>query len=276
MKKRKIQFLVIIIVVALLTAFDLYIRLAWGVNLNYYERMLITTGIPLLIVSAIVAYYDELNLRLRREDPIDYITVKGFRVKERLCTMGEENLAVLTLYNQSKRAATVTVTVTYLNVAGRVLGTEKQTVHGMVRGMEKHMCFRPGRNFHSFTYTLETSFYRGICHERAYCAECFRTTTPLPVMSPHEGSCPIDLEITEEYTGTAAVEVVCSYLLLDKEDTVRGLYHAETRTLTAPQDPRTVTAAAFEIHTEGNIPLGEELGGIGLTGLCVYSVTPIQ
>ena len=276
MKKRKIQFLVIIIVVALLTAFDLYIRLAWGVNLNYYERMLITTGIPLLIVSAIVAYYDELNLRLRREDPIDYITVKGFRVKERLCTMGEEDLAVLTLYNQSKRAATVTVKVTFLNVAGKVLGTETQTVHGMVRGMEKHLCFRPGRDFHTFTYTLETSFYRGICHERAFRAEYFRATTPLPLTAPYKGSCPIELEIYEKYTGTAAVEVVCSYLLLDKENTVRGLRHAETRTLTSPFGSRTVTAANFEIPTEGNIPLGEELGGIGLTGLCVYSVTPIQ
>ena len=276
MKKRKIQFLVIVIVVALLTAFDLYIRLAWGVNLNYYERMLITAGIPLLIVSAIVAYYDELNLRLRREDPIDYITVKGFRVKERLCTMGEEDLAVLTLYNQSKRAATVTVKVTFLNVAGKVLGTETQTVHGMVRGMEKHLCFRPGRDFHTFTYTLETSFYRGICHERAFRAEYFRATTPLPLTAPYKGSCPIELEIYEEYTGTAAVEVVCSYLLLDKENTVHGLCHAETRTLTSPFDSRTVTAATFEVPTEGNIPLGEELQALGLTGLCVYSVTPIQ
>ena len=276
MKKRKTQFLVIVIVVALLTAFDLYIRLAWGVNLNYYERMLITTGIPLLIVSAIVAYYDELNLRLRREDPIDYITVKGFRVKERLCTMGEEDLAVLTLYDQSKRAATVTVKVTFLNVAGKVLGTETQTVHGMVRGMEKNLCFRPGRDFHTFTYTLETSFYRGICHERAYRAEYFRATTPLPLTAPYKGSCPIELEVYEEYTGTAAVEVVCSYLLLDKENTVRGLCHAETRTLTSQFDSRTVTAATFEVPTEGNIPLGEELQALGLTGLCVYSVTPIQ
>ena len=275
MKKRKVQLLVIVIIVALLTAFDLYVRLAWGVNLNYYERMLITAGIPLLIVSAIVAYYDELNLRLRREDPIDYTTVKGFRVKERLCAMGEEDLAVLTLYNQSKRAATVTVTVTYLNVAGKVLGTEKQTVHGMVRGMEKHLCFRPGRNFYAFTYVLETSFYRGICHERAYRADYFRVTTPLSPASPHKGLCPLEMEIFEEYTGTAAVEVVCSYLLLDKEDTVRGLRHAETRTLTAPQDPRTVTAAAFEIHTEGNIPLGEELQALELTGICVYTVTPV-
>ena len=275
MKKRKVQLLVIVIIVALLTAFDLYVRLAWGVNLNYYERMLITAGIPLLIVSAIVAYYDELNLRLRREDPIDYTTVKGFRVKERYCVMGEENLAVLTLYNQSKRAATVTVTVTYLNVAGKVLGTEKQTVHGMVRGMEKHLCFLPGRAFHTFSYILETTSYRGICHERAFRAEYFRVTTPLSPASPHKGLCPMEMEIFEEYTGTAAVEVVCSYLLLDKEDTVRGLKHADTRTLNAPFDSRTVTAAAFEIHTEGNIPLGEELQALELTGICVYTVTPV-
>ena len=275
MKKRKVQLLVIVIVVALLTAFDLYVRLAWGVNLNYYERMLITAGIPLLIASAIVAYYDELNLRTRREDPIDYTTVKGFRVKERYCVMGEENLAVLTLYNQSKRAATVTVTVTYLNVAGKVLGTETQTVHGMVRGMEKHLCFRPGRDFYAFTYVLETSSYRGICHERAFRAEYFRVTTPLSPASPHKGLCPMEMEIFEEYTGTAAVEVVCSYLLLDKEDTVRGLKHADTRILNAPFDSRTVTAAAFEISTEGNIPLGEELQALELTGICVYTVTPV-
>ncbi len=276
MKKRKVQFLVIVIVIALLTAFDIYLRIAWGVKPNYYERMMISVGIPLLIVSAVVAYYDELNLRTRREDPIDYTTVKGFRVKERYCVMGEENLAVLTLYNQSKRAATVTVKVTFLNVAGKVLGTATQTVHGMVRGMEKHLCFRPGRDFHTFTYTLETTFYRGICHERAYRAEAFRVTTPLPLMSSHKGRCPLELEITEEYTGTAAVEVACSYLLLDKENTVRGLCHAKPLTLTAPVAPHTVTAASFEILTEGNIPLGEELGKIGLTGLCVYSVTPIR
>lgn len=275
MKKRKIQLLVIVIIVALLTAFDLYVRLAWGIKLNYYERMLITAGIPLLIASAIVAYYDELNLRTRREDPIDYTTVKGFRVKERYCVMGEENLAVLTLYNQSKRAATVTVTVTYLNVAGKVLGTETQTVHGMVRGMEKHLCFRPGRDFYAFTYVLETSSYRGICHERAFRAEYFRVTTPLSPASPHKGLCPMEMEIFEEYTGMTAVEVACCYLLLDKENTVRGLRHTETRTLTSPFGSRTVTAATFEVPTEGNIPLGEELQALELTGICVYTVTPV-
>lgn len=274
MKKRRTKIILILLTVAVLIVFELYLRLEWGVKPNGYEQILISAGIPLTIVSLWVAYLDEKNLRTRREDPIDYTTVRGFRVKERTCTMGEENLAVLTLYNQSKRAATVTVTVTYLNVAGKVLGVETRTVYGMVRGMEKHLCFRPGRDFHAFTYTLETAFYRGVCHERAYRTEYFRVTTPLPVMSPHKGSCPIELEIYEEYTGTAAVEVVCSYLLLDKENTVRGLHHAETRTLTSPVPTHTVTAA-FEITTEGNIPLGEELGEMGLVGLCVYSVTPI-
>lgn len=269
MKNRATIILGTIIAIVAIAAFDIVLRYT-------QHRLLIATGILLTIASVLVALLDEKNRRSRKYEPIDYTVVKGIRVKERYCTMGEENLVVLTLYNPSKRTATVTVKVTFFNVAGKVLGTETQTVHGMVRGMEKHLCFLPGRAFHTFSYILETTSYRGICHERAFRAEYFRVTTPLSPASPHEGLCPMEMEIFEEYTGTAAVEVVCSYLLLDKEDTVRGLKHADTRILNAPFDSRTVTAAAFEIHTEGNIPLGEELGGIGLTGLCVYSVTPIQ
>ena len=269
MKNRATIILGTIIAIAAIAAFDIALRYT-------QHRLLIATGILLTIASVLVALLDEKNRRSRKYEPIDYTVVKGIRVKERYCSLGEENLVVLTLYNPSKRTATVTVEVTFFNVAGKVLGTETQTIHGMVRGMEKHLCFRPGRDFHTFSYILETTSYRGICHERAYRAEYFRVTTPLSPTSPHEGLCPMEMEIFEEYTGTAAVEVVSSYLLLDKENTVRGLCHAETRTLNAPLDSRTVTAAAFEISTEGNIPLGEELGEIGLTGLCIYSVTPIQ
>lgn len=269
MKNRIAKIIAILIAIAAIAAFDICLRYT-------QNRLIIATGILLTIAAVLVAFLDEKTRRSRKYEPIDYTVVKGIRVKERYCTLGEENLVVLTLYNPSRRTATVTVEVTFFNVAGNVLGTEAQTVHGMVRGMEKHLCFRPGRDFHAFTYTLETSSYRGICHERAFRAEYFRATTPLPLTAPYKGSCPIELEIYEEYTGTAAVEVVCSYLLLDKENTVRGLRHTETRTLTSPFDSRTVTAAAFEIPTEGNIPLGEELQALGLTGLCVYSVTPIQ
>ena len=269
MKNRLAKILGTIIAIAAIAAFDICLRYV-------QNRLLIATGILLTIAAVLVAFSDEKTRRSRKYEPIDYTVVKGIRVKERYCTMEEENLVVLTLYNQSRRTATVTVEVTFFNVAGKVLGTETQTIHGMVRGMEKHLCFRPGRDFHSFTYTLETSSYRGICHEQAFRAEYFRVTTPLSPASPHKGLCPLEMEIFEEYTGTAAVEVVCSYLLLDKENTVRGLRHAETRTLTSPFGSRTVTAAAFEVPTEGNIPLGEELQALGLTGLCVYSVTPIQ
>ena len=269
MKNRAARILGTVIAIAAILAFDLCLRYT-------QNRLLIATGILLTIAAVLVAFFDEKNRRSRREDPIDYTVIKGIRVKERYCTMEEENLVVLTLYNPSRRTATVTVEVTFFNVAGKVLGTETQTVHGMVRGMEKHMCFRPRRDFHTFTYTLETSSYRGICHERTFRAEYFRVTTPLPPMNPHKGLCPMELEIFEEYTGTTAVEVACCYLLLDKENTVHGLCHAETRTLMSPFGSRAVTAAAFEVPTEGNIPLGEELQALGLTGLCVYSVTPIQ
>ena len=269
MKNRITKILGTIIAIVAIAAFDICLRYA-------QNRLLIATGILLTIAAVLVAFIDEKTRRSRKYEPLDYTVVKGIRVKERYCTLGEENLVVLTLYNPSRRTATVTVEVTFFNVAGKVLGTETQTIHGMVRGMEKHLCFRPEREFHSFTYNLEASSYRGICHERAFRADYFRVTTPLSPASPHKGLCPMELEIFEEYTGTTAVEVACCYLLLDKEDTVRGLRHTETRTLTSPFGSRAVTASSFEISTEGNIPLGEELGGIGLTGLCVYSVTPIR
>lgn len=268
MKKLSTKIILVTLAVAVLIVLNTYVI---GNELNPIDRKLIVVGSMLVFVSLIVAKTDEMTRRNRREAPPDYVAVDGYYVKERYCTMGEENLAILTLYNQSRRAATVTVKVTFLNVAGKVLGTETQTVHGMVRGMEKHLCFRPGRDFHAFSYTIESSFYRGVCHERAYRAEYFRVTTPLSATFPHKGICPIEVEIYEEYTGAATVEVVSTYLLLDKENTVRGLSQVAPRILSAPFNSHIVTAT-FEISTEGNIPLEEELGAIGLTGVCVYSV----
>ena len=265
MKNRVAKILGTLIAIAAIAAFDICLRYT-------QNRLLIATGILLTIAAVLVAFIDEKTRRSRKYEPIDYTVVKGIRVKERYCTMGVENLAILTLYNPSKRTATVTVKVSFLNVAGKVVDTETQTVYGMARGMEKHLCFRPGRDFHAFSYTIESSFYRGICHERTYRAEFFRVTTPLSLILPHKGGCPLSMVIREEYTGTAAVEVTHTYLLLDKEDTVRGLFQSAPYTLTAPVGSRTVTAASFEIITEGNIPLGEELEEIGLTGVCVYGV----
>lgn len=275
MKKRRTKIIMLLIGVAAFIVLDVYLMNKWGINLSYYERMLIVTGIPLIIASLFVAWFDEKNIQSRREDPIDYVTVKGFRVKESFCEMGEENLALLTLYNQSKRAATVTVKVTYLNVAGKVLGVESQTVYGMVRGMEKHLCFRPRRDFHAFTYTLETAFFRGVCHERAFRQSCFRVSPVCPDAPPRAGLCPIRMEVTEEYVETQAVEVICSYLLLDKDGRVYSLSTAEPRRLTQPLPARTFPAVEVDFPAEGSVPLEEELRERGVTGVCVYTVTPV-
>ena len=268
MKNRLAKILGTIIAIAAIAAFDIALRYT-------QNRLLIATGILLTIASVLVALLDEKNRRSRKYESIDYTVVKGIRVKERYCTMGEENLVVLTLYNPSKRTTTVTVRVTFFNVAGKVLGTETQTVHGMVRGMEKHLCFRPGRDFHTFTYNLEASSYRGICHERAYRAEYFRVTTPLSPASPHKGLCPLEMEIFEEYTGTAAVEVSCAYILLDKENAVHGICTPPPRRLTEPVPAHTFPAAEFSYLSKGEIPLDEELPREGVKGICVYTVTPV-
>ena len=269
MKNRIAKIIAILIAIAAIAAFDICLRYT-------PNRLLIATGILLTIASVLVAYIDEKTRRSRKYEPIDYTVVKGIRVKERYCTLGEENLALLTLYNQSKRTTTVTVKVTFFNVAGRVLGTETQTIHGMVRGMEKHLCFRPGRDFHAFTYTLETAFYRGICHERNFRSSCYRVSPVHPEAPSCQGSCPIRMEVTEEYTGTQAIEVVCSYLLLDKNDRIYSLHTAAPRHLTQPLSAHTFTATEHDFPAEGNISLDEELRERGMQGLCVYTATPIQ
>ena len=271
MKKRLAKILGTIIAIAAIAAFDIALRYT-------QNRLLIATGILLTIASVLVALLDEKNRRSRKYEPIDYTVVKGIRVKERYCTMGEETLVVLTLYNPSKRTTTVTVKVTFFNVAGKVLGTETQTVHGMVRGMEKHLCFRPGRDFHTFTYTLETTLFRGINAERDFHADGFQV---VPLHSGEEveplrkGVYPIALQVTEEYVGTREVEVTCTYILVDNENTVHGLYTPPPRRFAQPFPARTFPAAEFAYLSKGEIPIDEELPKEGVKGICVYTVTPV-
>lgn len=271
MKNRIAEILGTLIIIAAIVAFDLCFRFA-------QNHLLIATGILLTIASVLVACIDEKNRRSRHEDLIDYTVAKGFRVKERYCSIGKENLAILTLYNQSKRTATVTVMVTFFNVAGRVLGTETQTIHGMVQGMEKHLCFRPGRDFHSFSYTLETTLFRGSSTERDFHADGFRV---VPLYSgegdrePRKGMYPVCLEVTEAYVGTREVEVACTYILLDKNNTVHGIHTPPPRRFAQSFPARTFPAAEFAYLSKGEIPIDEELPKEGVTGICVYTVTPI-
>ena len=280
MKKRTIHILIAATCLLLLIALELYLRAEYNLGgatspIGYMFEQ----AAPWIIIAAIgVAAHDAINIRNRKETPLDAVMVKGFRVQEKKCTYGEEHTAILCLANCAKNTYTVTVTVTYLNVAGRVLGQETQTVIGFARGMEKYLCFRPGRDFHSFSYTLETVLFRGIGVEKDFRLESFGVV-PLhggedPEM-PQQGIYPIQLHVTEEYVGTREVEVSCAYILLDKENAVHGICTPPPRRLTEPVPAHTFPAAEFSYLSKGEIPLDEELPKEGVKGICVYTVTPV-
>lgn len=280
MKKRTVHILIAVTCLLLLIALELYLRAEYNLGgATSPIGHMFEQAAPWIIIAVIgVAAHDVINIRNRKETPLDAVMVKGFRVQEKKCTYGEEHTAILCLANCAKNTYTVTVTVTYLNVAGRVLGQETQTVIGFARGMEKYLCFRPGRDFHSFSYTLETALFQGTGVEKDFRLESFGVV-PLhggedPEM-PQQGIYPVQLHVTEEYVGTREVEVSCAYILLDKENTVHGICTPPPRRLTEPVPAHTFPAAEFSYLSKGEIPLDEELPKEGVKGICVYTVTPV-
>jgi len=281
MKKRTKHIIIAIIAFLLLACFELYILSRSNSTYNPIRvlvGMILSSSTFLAAAVAAVAAHDANNLRSRTEIPLDAVMVKGFRVQEKKCTFGEENTVLLCLAHCSKNAYTVTVTVTYLNTAGRILGQESQTVTGFVRGMEKYLCFRPGRDFHTFSYTLETALFHGVSAEKNFRFDGFQVK-PLygtkEEEKPRKGIYPVQLHVTEEYVGTREVEVSCTYVLLDKENTVHGICTPPPRRLTEPVPAHTFPAAEFSYLSKGEIPLDEELPKEGVKGICVYTVTPV-
>ena len=280
MKKRTVHIIIAVTCLLFLIALELYLRAEYNLGgATSPIGSMFEQAAPWIIVAVIgVAAHDVINIRNRKETPLDAVMIKGFRVQEKKCTYGEEHTAILCLANCAKNTYTVTVTVTYLNVAGRVLGQETQTVIGFAPGMEKYLCFRPGRDFHSFSYTLETALFRGTGVEKDFRLESFGVV-PLhdgedPEM-PQQGIYPVQLHVTEEYVGTREVEVSCAYILLDKENTVHGICTPPPRRLTEPVPAHTFPAAEFSYLSKGEIPLDEELPKEGVKGICVYTVTPV-
>lgn len=281
MKKRTLLILVALVCLLLLIAFELHIQSKMSNSydpLNFLMGIFASSSTFLFAAVAAVAAHDEINLRNRKEIPSDYVMVKGFRVQEKKCTYGEEGMVLLCLANCAKNVYNVTITVTYLNPADQVLCREKQTVTGFARGLEKHLYFRPGRDFHTFSYTLETSLFRGVSDESSFHSDSFRV---VPLYSgegdrePRKGMYPVRLEVTEEYVGTRAVEVTCTYILVDNENTVHGLYTPPPRRFAKPFPAHTFPAAEFAYLSKGEIPIDEELPKEGVTGICVYTVTPV-
>ena len=279
MKKRTIHIIIAAICILILIALELHIQSRMSSSydpLNLLVGIFASSSTFLFAAVAAVAAHDVINLRNRKEIPPDYVMAKGFRVQEKKCTIGEENMVILCLANCTKNMYDVTITVTYLNMADRVLGQEKQTVVGFVRGMEKYLCFRPGREFHSFSYILETTLFRGVSAERDFRADGFRV---VPLYSgeedrePRKGMYPVQLHVTEEYVGTREVEVACTYILLDKENTVHGIQTPPPRRFAESVPAHTFPAAEFEYLSKGKIPIDEELSKEGVTGICVYTVT---
>ena len=281
MKKRTKYIIVAAIALLLLIAFELHIqsRMSSSYNpLNFLVGIFASSSTFLFAAVAAVAAHDETNIRNRKEIPLDATMTKNFRVQEKKCTFGKESMVLLCLAHCARNMYNVTVTVTYLNVAGRVLGQETQTVTGFVRGMEKHLCFRPGRDFHTFSYTLETSLFRGVSAERNFRSDGFQVK-PLygteEKEKPRKGIYPVQLHVTEEYVGTREVEVACTYILLDKHNTVHGIHTPPPRRFTQPFPTRTFPAAEFAYLSKGEIPIDEELPKEGVKGICVYTVTPV-
>ncbi|MBQ4111461.1 MAG: hypothetical protein IJD38_01560 [Clostridia bacterium] len=281
MKKRTLLILVALVCLLLLIVFELHIQSKMSNSydpLNFLMGIFASSSTFLFAAVAAVAAHDEINLRSRRETPSDYVMVKGFRVLEKKCTYDGEGMVLLCLANCAKNVYTVTVTVTYLNAADQAIGREKQTVTGFTGGMEKYLCFRPGRDFHAFSYTLETSLFRGVSTEQDFRSDGFQVK---PVYgteedkTPRKGIYPVRLYVTEEYTGTREAEVACTYVLLDKENTVHGIYAPPPRRLTEPVPAHTFPAAEFSYLSKGKIPLDEELPKEGVKGICVYTVTPV-
>ena len=280
MKKRTKYIILAVICALLLVGFELYLRTLHVIGEPVSPAAgMFRQAAPWIIIAVIgVAAHDVINIRNRKETFPDYVMVKGFRVQEKKCTFEEECMAIFCLTNCAKNMYDVTITVTYLNVAGRVLGQETQTVTGFVRGMEKHLCFRPGRDFHTFSYTLETSLFRGVSAERNFRSDGFQVKSLYGTEEkekPRKGIYPVQLHVTEEYVGTREVEVACTYILLDKHNTVHGIHTPPPRRFTQPFPARTFPAAEFAYLSKGEIPIDEELPQEGVAGICVYTVTPV-
>ncbi|MBQ3507652.1 MAG: hypothetical protein IJA91_03795, partial [Clostridia bacterium] len=69
--------------------------------------------------------------------------------------------------------------------------------------------------------------------------------------------------------------VACTYILLDKNNTVHGLHTPPPRRFAKPFPAHTFPAAEFAYLSKGEIPIDEELPREGVTGICVYTVTPV-
>ena len=89
--------------------------------------------------------------------PIPDIPVdpSDFSAQASLHTFGKNNVVILEVENQGSTNSKVTVTGTYLDGEGNVIGTEEKTLDGFSAGWKNNFVFNPGYAFASFTYVIK-------------------------------------------------------------------------------------------------------------------------
>lgn len=204
----------------------------------------------------------------------------GFTVKEKLYDFKGENVLIFHVTNESTQNYTLKLRVTYKDESGKAVGKKAQTVRGFAAGHEKYLMFRPETEFETYTYTLEAEPFDGECLDQLFSAtfvdivECSSYPFPVPdgfeLGKKYPG---LRLYMNFNFTGTKAVDITPTYIILDKNGDIYDIFPMGRRTFDSPtEEPVTVTVKEFAFTTEDKVIWPEELQGDGVNCICVYTV----
>ena len=225
------------------------------------------------------SYDTERQFPVETEDESNTVAT-GFTVKEKLYDFKGENVLIFHVANESTQNYTLKLRVTYKDENGNAVGKKAQTVRGFAAGHEKYMMFRPGVEFETYTYTLVADPFEGECTDHwfnatyAYMEECVSYPFPLPegfVLGKRYPG--LRLYMNLHFTGTKAVDITPTYILLDKNGDIYDIFPMGRRTYDSPhEEPITIVVNEFAFTTESKVIWPEELQGDGVNCICVYTV----
>lgn len=102
--------------------------------------------------------YDTVNENVENE----------FTVKAKKYDYEKNNVVILNIANKSDKNYTLTVDVTYHDVAGKVLAKESQSSEGFAANWQRYFLFKPDKAFSSYEYELTTEEFNGECFENKF------------------------------------------------------------------------------------------------------------
>lgn len=116
----------------------------------------------IILASDPVESYDNESVYLPEgTDTSEEQDTSGFVVKDKIYTYGKNNVALVSIKNETDKDYTLTVNGTYLDKDGKVLKTETQTFCDFVSGYQRYFLFCPETAFASFSYTLSYEEFAG-------------------------------------------------------------------------------------------------------------------